>query len=73
MGATGTKHVPVTAVVGISPDERKNDAKEARQCGFESVALGTPGVLLPAAASTAENDRTTQVSSTTFNMNPESV
>lgn len=60
----------------MSPDERKNDAKEARQCGFVTVDPlpgKLRGVILPAAAPTAENDRTTRVSSITFDMNPESV
>ena len=60
----------------MSPDERKNDAKEARQCGFKSVdplPWKLRGVILPATAPAAENDRIARVSSMTFNMNPESV
>ena len=71
-GTTGTKHVPVTAMVGGSRNERKNYAKEAANVISNPLPGKLRGVLLPAAPA-AENDRTTRVSSVTFNMNPESV
>ena len=59
-------------MVGVSRNERKNYAREAANV----ISNPLPGklwrVLLPAAPAT-ENDRTTRVSSVTFNINPESV
>jgi hypothetical protein len=60
-------------MVGVSRNKRKNYAKEAANVISNPLPGKLRGVLLPAAAPAAENDRTTQVSSTTFNINPESV
>lgn len=73
MGTTGTKHVPVTMVIGVSRNERKYYAKEAANVVSNPLPGKLRGVLLPAAAPAAENDRTTRVSSMALNVNPESV
>jgi hypothetical protein len=59
-------------MVAVSRNERKNYAKEAANVISNPLPGKLRGVLLPVAP-TAENDRTTRVSSATFNMNPESV